>query len=310
MPESLIHVLLNPIPQYVLGVFPGIAINGDTPMEKLTMKLGWVLRCLGCPFTGMFYACNVGTDKVAICTYWISSDKFIQQDGQNLSSRPIGTHTMTLNLDKDRIRQCTGRASVLDRMSSIVSVYFIVVGVISGISKLHKPPNEEPCEDWPYIPMLLFWTVPATIKRIFWGNLIFKDPNEIFEDNVITVQDIGPIKKNHLIVTVTLTALVSIFLPWLTVFLAYYTPPIGYFCRSKYLTTVCAIWSFNSLIAYIVHLKGERHVSDRFFHVWFSICGFVVAFLLLALGILAEFSELWTVFSSSCDISSSCTRGV
>ncbi|CAG8708869.1 1975_t:CDS:1 [Funneliformis caledonium] len=307
MTESWIHVLLNPIPQYVIGVFPGIAINGDAPMEKLTEKLGWVLRCLGCPFTGTFYACNIGTGKKAICIYWISSDKFIQQN-QHLSRRPIGIHTMEITeLDKGTFRQCTGRASVLDRISSLVSVYFIVVGVIAGLSRLHKPPNEEPCEDWPYIPILLFWTIPATIKRACWGNLIFKDPNQIFRVNEITVQDIGPNRKNHLKVTVTLTAFVSIFLPWITVFLAYHTPPIGYFCRSKYLTIVCAIWSFNSLIAYIVHLKGERHVSDWFFHVWFALCGFVVALLLLVLCILTEFNDLWVrYFGDSCDISSSC----
>src|SRR6266496_1673725 len=60
---NFVRKLLNPIPQYVLGSLPAIAIVGETPREKFAEKIAWVLRCLGCPFTGLFYSCNVGVRK-------------------------------------------------------------------------------------------------------------------------------------------------------------------------------------------------------------------------------------------------------
>ncbi|CAG8753410.1 3956_t:CDS:1, partial [Acaulospora colombiana] len=34
---------------------------GATPYKGLKNKLPWMFRCLGCPFLGLFYFCNVGT---------------------------------------------------------------------------------------------------------------------------------------------------------------------------------------------------------------------------------------------------------
>lgn len=317
---TLIRKLLNPIPQYILGCLPAIAIVGDTPKEKLTEKLSWVLRCLGCPFTGLFYSCNVGSSKADQCIYWLPSDYFEceKNNGQRytIAFRPIGIHGKILELNEkqricEEIKRCTARASVLERLSSLVSAYYIFAGIIAGVSRVTKPAV---CEDWPYIPLLLSWTIPSIYKRIIWGNLIVKNPK-------IEMAGLRPIKlkevddeeiKNHKRFTVTFTAFVSIFFPWITVLLAYYTPPIGYLCRSKYVSVLCGIWSLNSTLAYLCHLKGERSVSNfcyGIFHIWFSICGFVVAMLIFFLGLLTNNREWWVkFFGPSCDILDACTH--
>src|SRR6266542_5177382 len=132
---NFVRKLLNPIPQYVLGSLPAIAIVGETPREKFAEKIAWVLRCLGCPFTGLFYSCNVGSAKTDKCLYWLPSDYFNTEnniDGQpvlsELKFRPIGIHTKTASQNELQridveIRRCTARASVLERLSSLVSAY-------------------------------------------------------------------------------------------------------------------------------------------------------------------------------------------
>ncbi|CAB4488485.1 hypothetical protein RhiirA5_411119 [Rhizophagus irregularis] len=310
----LIRKLLNPIPQYILGCLPAVAIVGDTPKEKLTEKLAWVLRCLGCPFTGLFYSCNVGSNKTDQCLFWLPSDYFkCENDGQlyPIKVRPVGIHGKILEPNEKQrisaeIKRCTARASVLERLSSLVSAYYIFVGIIAGISRVTNQTNV--CEDWPYIPLLLSWTIPSIYKRIIWGHLIVKNPKIEMEDlQPITLKEINDDEiRNHKRFTVTFTAFASILFPWITVLLAYFTPPIGYRCRSKYVSVLCAIWSLNSALAYLCHLKGERGVSNfcfGIFHIWFSICGFVVAMLIFFLGILTNNSEWWTtIFGPSCDI--------
>ncbi|CAB4397504.1 unnamed protein product [Rhizophagus irregularis] len=316
---TLIRKLLNPIPQYILGCLPAVAIVGDTPKEKLTEKLAWSLRCLGCPFTGLFYSCNVGSRKTDQCLFWLPSDYFKceRNDGQlyPIAFRPVGIHGKILELNEIQrmsaeIKRCTARASVLERLSSLVSAYYIFVGIIAGISRVTTPAV---CEDWPYIPLLLSWTIPSIYKRIIWGHLIVKNPKiEMASLKPITLKEIDDEEiKNHKLFTVTFTAFASIFFPWITVLLAYFTPPIGYLCRSKYVSVLCAIWSLNSALAYLCHLKGERGVSNfcfGIFHIWFSICGFVVAMLIFVLGLLTNNSEWWLkFFGPSCDVSSACT---
>ncbi|GBB88026.1 hypothetical protein RclHR1_14540005 [Rhizophagus clarus] len=315
----IFHKLLNPVPQYILGCLPAIAIVGATPRGKFAQKMAWVFRCLGCPFTGLFYACNVGSSKVEQCLYWLPAEFFRYRKPNAVNPlnevryRPVGFHTKVLEQPEQQriyteIKRCTARASVLERLSSLVSAYYILVGIIAGISKVTTLFD---CEDWPFIPLLLAWTIPAICKRIIWGNLVVKNPIAEMENlRPIVLTEIDDESKNHKLFSVTFTALISIVSPWITVLLAYFTPPIGYFCRSKYVTVLCAIWSFNSALAYICHLKGERGVSNfcyGIFHVWFSICGIVVAILIFALGLLANNNEWWLhLFGPSCDISSVC----
>ncbi|CAG8676033.1 10247_t:CDS:1, partial [Funneliformis caledonium] len=114
--------------------------------------------------------------------------------------------------------------------------------------------------------------------------------------------------KFHKRATVTLTALLSIVYPWMTVLIVYFTPPVGYFCRSKYVTVITSIWSFNSALAYFWHIKGESDLimsGEGWLHVWFSTCGFIVAYLLLFLGIFTGYNTLWVdLFGDACDLSS------
>src|SRR4051812_31501778 len=86
---TLIRKLLNPIPQYILGSLPAITIVGATPREKFAEKLAWVFRCLGCPFTGLFYSCNVGSSKVEQTLYWLPSNYFQYRKQNDPTLRPV-----------------------------------------------------------------------------------------------------------------------------------------------------------------------------------------------------------------------------
>ncbi|CAG8559785.1 11016_t:CDS:2 [Funneliformis mosseae] len=127
-----------------------------------------------------------------------------------------------------------------------------------------------------------------------------EDSNDKGTDQIIV--DDNPIDEFlfRKLATVTITALLSIVYPWMTVLIVYLTPPVGNYCRSKYVTVICSIWSFNSALAYIYHIKGESDLimseeSDlivsvktgkwksirkfvekwkrmRKLHKWFSIC--------------------------------------
>ncbi|RIA86036.1 hypothetical protein C1645_829890 [Glomus cerebriforme] len=310
---QLTHTLLEPIPQYVLGCLPAIAIIGASPMNKFTEKLAWILRCLGCPFIGLFYALNIGGKKESRCIYWLSSDYFaIIGDEETtgnikLKYRPFGFYTMLLNRDqnydlKTYVDRCTAKISVLERLSSLVSAYYIVVGIMAGISMVT---GSVVCVSWPYIPLLLSWTIPALCRRGFSGNLVVKDPNIEF-NNVQIIMDVNQSVRIHKRFTVTVTAFISIVYPWITVLLAYFTPPIGYFCRSKFITIFCVIWSFNSVLAYLCHWKGERNLFGKWYiHAWFSLCGLIVAILLFGLGLFTKNNQWWVdAFGNSCSISS------
>ncbi|RIA81495.1 hypothetical protein C1645_836889 [Glomus cerebriforme] len=77
MAPTFTHTLLEHVPQYVLGCLPAIAMIGASPMDNFLEKLAWVLRCLGCPFVGLFYNLNIGGKKTLRCIYWLSSDYFV-----------------------------------------------------------------------------------------------------------------------------------------------------------------------------------------------------------------------------------------
>jgi hypothetical protein len=187
---NIIKEFLNPIPQYVLGCLPAIAILGASPKEKFTEKLVWILRCLGCPFTGLLYSCNVGRGDVSLCVYWLSSKYFSireQEDNQlqQLRHRPVGVYAMSVDTEQNEyrnimiyIKRCTAKASVLEKLSPLVSTYYILVSVIAAISRTS---GSYDCADWPYIPLLLSWTIPAVLKRVISRTLVVKDPNDEFK---------------------------------------------------------------------------------------------------------------------------------
>ncbi|KAF0518657.1 hypothetical protein F8M41_016706 [Gigaspora margarita] len=303
---EFVHRLLEPIPQYVLGCIPAIAIVGASPTDKFSRKLIWVLRSLGCPFIGILYSLNVGGNEQSRCLFWLPVDYFVKgETNKRLEYRPIGLYTMKPrdNQDIDEyVNRCTAKISVIERLSPVISLYYIIIGGLAGIS---RTTGSNACEDWPFIPILLLWTIPALCRRIISGNLVVRDPKKEFK-NIKIIMDDEPDDRSQKRITVPLTAFVSIVVPWLAVLLAYFTPPIGYFCRSKYVTTICAIWSFNSTIAFLCHLIGEKDLNKpQIFHTWFSFCGFIVAILLFVLGLFNKNPEWWTgMFGQSCNESS------
>src|SRR3954453_10849635 len=116
---QLLNNLKNPIPQYVLGCLPAIAIMGASPKEDFRDKLIWVLVCLACPFMGLLYTCNVKSDETAI--YWLPKRFFIGENGKEIPYRPIGHHIMKIepNDQLNRLEDCVANASVLERLSSL-----------------------------------------------------------------------------------------------------------------------------------------------------------------------------------------------
>ncbi|CAG8662144.1 1465_t:CDS:1 [Dentiscutata erythropus] len=304
--SQIIHNFSEPIPQYVLVCLPAIAIAGASPANMFTKKLMWILRCLGCPFIGIFYSVNVGSSPESRCLFWLPADKFTN-DGKVLSYRPFGVYAMRLEdnpVVKEYVDRCTAKTSDLERLSSIIPMYYIIIGVLDGIS---RAAGSVACDDWPDIPLLLSWTIPALWRRISSGNLVVKDPKKEFEKfREKIIMNVEPGNRGYKPFNVFLTAFISILYPWITILLTYFTPPIGLFCRSKYITIICSIWSFNNTLAYLSHLRGKKDIIEPLiFHFWFSFCGFIVAILLLFLGLLNKNSEWWIgLLGQSCDISS------
>ncbi|CAG8666960.1 480_t:CDS:1 [Funneliformis caledonium] len=306
---KIIRKLQDPVPQYVLGCLPAIATIGVAPWVDFMEKLIWLIRCLGCPFTGLFYTCCVKSDETSLCVYWLSSDRFIRSDNDNLiteiPNRPFGVHAMNIE-QSVLMKACVAKASVLERLSSLASLYYILIGIVSEISRVVRPTICD--EDWPSIPLALSWTLPAIYRRTIRNNLVAFDPNNILGNYQITVNKLAEHNKNDHYARVTFAALVSIVVPWITVLLAYFTPPIGFYCRSKYLSVLCSIWSFNSILALLSHLKGEKSVNGNgLFHAIFFICGVKIACLLFVLGLLSNQNTWWVgLFGNACDISSAC----
>ncbi|CAB5203005.1 hypothetical protein RhiirA5_383110 [Rhizophagus irregularis] len=308
---QFINVLLDPIPQYVTGCLPALLIIGESPMNSFTKKLAWMLICLGCPFVGLIFNLNIGSEPESRCIYWLQADFFTNVFGKSLNYRPFGVRSLTLSKNqkhtlKTYVDRCTAKASVLERLSSLLPAYYIIVGISAGISMVTE---SVVCDEWPFIPLLLSWTIPAVWRRGISGILIVKDPNEEFkyeQDPNIELQKVEILmdqpnddyryRKRR---TVALTAFASIVYPWLTVVLAYLSPPIGFFCRSKFITVICSIWTFNNLLGFLCHCYEGKNLfvlgkgMPYMLRVLFFISGFIVAILLFVLSLLAKDNEWW-----------------
>src|ERR1044071_9899115 len=97
-----------------------IATIGPVPYNGLMKKLLWMARCLGCPFVGLFYFCNIGNDPLTMSAYWIPSTYFVDGDGNNLRRRPFGHHAKRIQ-PNPVLTEWVAEASILDRLSSLVS---------------------------------------------------------------------------------------------------------------------------------------------------------------------------------------------
>ncbi|CAG8672145.1 2481_t:CDS:1 [Funneliformis mosseae] len=308
------------LPKYVVGSLSAIAIMGDSPYDFYE-KTMWFFRCFGCPFDGLLHSL-IGGEKVSCCLYWLSSNYFKLKNNEDsndngthyLKYRPFGFYAMKLNKDDKEqnerinkyVKRCTANLPVLERISLFITSYYIIFGVIEGVSMMY---GKIFCEEWAYLPLLFSWTIPVIWKRGKYGVQVVIDPKLVFKNIQIIVDENPtnkfPFKKR---VTVTITALLSIVYPWVTVIIVYFTPPVGYYCRSKYVTLICVIWSFNSALAYFWHIKGESDLimsGNGWLHVWFCTSGFIVAILVLFLGIFTGYNTLWVdYFGDACDLSS------
>ncbi|CAG8595635.1 11128_t:CDS:1 [Ambispora gerdemannii] len=340
--SKVINTSLNPVPQYILSIIPAVLTAGAAPKTNFIDKLIRVAQCLSCPFIGLFYTCNVKNDEIT--TYWLRKCHFMEVKIElkelvktQIPYKPVGHHAMTIirpgNIAKfieqtesnKFVREtfkelaesnktvleileeeCVANASVLERLSSLTLAYYILIGIISGIMRLIGPII---CEDWPYIPLAFCWTLPAIYRRSVHGRLLVKDPEMKLKNNKIYViknDDNDNELQTH--IRVVLTALASITVPWISVFLAYLTPPIGFYCRSKYLAVLCSIWSLNNLVAYIHHWVEEKNKTfDHIVHIWFTVFGVIVAMLLFVLALLISETSWWvSLFGQSCDVSGIC----
>ncbi|CAJ0825587.1 5826_t:CDS:1 [Entrophospora sp. SA101] len=319
-----------PVPQYIAGLIPVIVILGASPVERLIFKLIWVLRCLGCPFTGLFHNLVIGYDPVEMCMYWLPENFFVTTKEKNIDFHPVGLHAKNLliTLEQEKImNQCTAKAPVMDRLSSLVSAYYIIVGIISATSSMTGLCTPE---DWPSLTLSFLWLTPIIFGRtLITGILVVKDPKKELEDHLIRVlEENGGIKdikyesaewgeklipkqfdKRRKRSMFIITTLLSVVLPWVSVVMAFFTPPIGFFCRSKFLTGLCSLWTFNSLLECIYHinfgygfLKGK--MTKKIIHVYFVSSGIIITGFLILLIVLNNESQLWVkLFGDECSTS-------
>jgi hypothetical protein len=307
MEMTLNYKLKNPIPSYVLCCLPAIATMGAAPYEELIAKIFWLVICLSNPFLGLYYTCNIKINEIVV--FWLSKENFRRENGNKISYRPAGHHAMLIEPeDLDLLKDCVANASVLERWSSLAAAYYMIIGIIIGAAGAIYPQISDICVEWTYILLLLAWTLPAIYRRIVHGKALIGDPRKKASEIKIHVRNISKEDKVWIHVRVVITAISSIVVPWLTVLLAYFIPPIGFFCRSKYLAIVCTIWSLNSIIAYTYHLLLEEKYNfiDYIIYIWFTIWGLIVAALLLFLALLNNNQSWWLVFGESCDISTIC----
>ena len=319
------NILVNPIPQYLLGILPAILVLGDSPFSTLFSKTMHVFLCLGCPFTGLFYFLNVDTGPSSIdqCVYWLLPKYFHKKQF------PFGYNSKKIECSEETQRtleKCILPTSALERFACAISLYFITVGVFVGIIRAVGPCH---VQDWPSIPLLFAWTFPALVSIMIKGKTVGRNPvdelnpvdesnaadEENPENNAIPLIEVvsNSAECTEKIRTKVIAVLfLSIIAHWLAVIITYYTRPIGFGCRSKYLTVISSIWTFNSIACYIVYYLRDRpppgvDKDNNKLHILFQICGVAIFVLLIGFGVLSHDPSWWVaVFGDSCSVSS-CT---
>ncbi|CAJ0839567.1 8693_t:CDS:2 [Entrophospora sp. SA101] len=275
--NSVIGVILKlqePMPQYVLGLIPVILTLGAAPFESLVHKLTWIFKCISTPYTGLFYCLNIKDNPVEMCIYWLPEEYFVTTNGEILDFQPVGHHVKDMLITSEQkkiLKNCTANASVLDRLSSLASGYYIIVGISLGISAMAGQCNNG---NWFFLTWSFLWTIPVIVRRTFGtGILVVKDPkiefrgrlirvleeNEDTENIELAIQGENSVDEENLEhfripspsykkPKFIFTTLFSVILPWISVGMAYFTPPIGFFCRSKFLTTNGVVWFCELLL--------------------------------------------------------------
>ncbi|CAG8622495.1 2157_t:CDS:1, partial [Paraglomus occultum] len=319
--------LQNPVPLYCLGVIPAVFIIADSPFSTLTSKVWYTLACLSSPFTPLFYYVSVGsrTDTSILdkCCYWLPADKFEyvrpkankksghnggksegqpgsngdienqldenerQSDPENIW--PFAHENKRPNLDPDtktRLTECVANISFCERYLIVVSIYFIVVGMIVGIYRDVGKCQEQ---DWPAIPLLLCWALPALLIRLLRGKAVVRDPEIALQKlpriSLIDVNN-NDTPQRDIRGNALATLLVSILSHWLVVIFTYYTKPKGFGCRSIGLALIAGIWTLNSTLSFRyyfvcnnsppgVNSPPEVKSKDYLYSYWLCPCGVV-----------------------------------
>ncbi|CAG8678756.1 10644_t:CDS:2, partial [Racocetra fulgida] len=151
-----------------------------------------------------------------MCAYWLPAINFAL-DGAPIPYRPVGHHAMNIVLPPGDptigiLGVCIAEASLLDRLASLVSAYYIFVGIFAGISKAAGPCMEDKSlEDWPYIPLLFIWTLPVIYIRIRKGRVVDRMPGVL--GGRIPVAIPSPVIINTRRAHTAITALASVALP-------------------------------------------------------------------------------------------------
>nr|CAG8617741.1 10248_t:CDS:2 [Entrophospora candida] len=192
---KFVQSFLNSVPQYVLGSLSAIAILGATPVGDFREKIRWIFLCLGAPIEGLCYYCNVKNGAIIMSTYWLKPDHFVEgnynraiydDDGVTiLNYRLFGWNAKQIDLtteQKELMKARVAEVSILDRLNYMVSIYYIVVGMLTGIIRAIGPCIKE---EWPYIPLALAWTLPAIFKRVIGGIVVVHNPNERIVGQII-----------------------------------------------------------------------------------------------------------------------------
>ena len=243
------------------------------------------------------------------CAYWLNSNRFeggVWPFGYRVQAIDTRSNNENTALIK-ALRGCIANASVLDRFASLASAYYIVVGIALGIYRAAGPCN---IQEWPYIPLLLAWTLPAILIRICKGKVIAKNPEEELDENMlVSVRRLSNENIRSTRENVMAILLLSLVIPWMAVIIAYFTRPKGFGCRSKYLTGFCCVWTFKNILAFGYYYMGNRpppgiNTDQDRVYIWLQLCGFVVLVFLIMLGVLSNDPSYWvTVFGDACDTS-------
>ncbi|CAG8593382.1 16369_t:CDS:1, partial [Dentiscutata erythropus] len=179
----------------------------------------------------------VENKEKSLFAYWLPSERFIDDNDEQISYMPFGYYAKkilkpTNDAMKECMKDCVAEASILERLSSLVSAYYIIVGIGSGIARIYTPSS---CTDWPYVSVLLAWTFVVIFKRSICGRLIVKSPSDMLNEFVnakklvlneqLIVKDLSEkdlIRKRTLVIFI---GIITILFPWLSILMAYYTPP-------------------------------------------------------------------------------------
>ena len=235
---------------------------GASPFSTLFSQAMHVFLCLGCPFSALFYILNINTglgpeDVVIIdaVAFWLPPDRFANK------TWPFGFSPHKIRHDKNKIirktlEKCIIPTSALERFVCVIALYYIVVGVFIGIFRAIGP-----CyvQDWPFIPLLFAWTFPALMVQVLKKRTVSKHPedephaapdlenDDVLLINVIAIQG-EPAEKMR--TKILMTLVLSILAHGLAVLITFYAPPTGFGCRSRYLTVISTIWTFNSIFCF------------------------------------------------------------